>query len=114
MAEFYLMMNSDINGSLLMKVKKYTRISFSEIKSNITEQQPIMVVNRRNKDEMEKMRDLVQVLSNHQVPFTILKQTEAGTEELTLEMFMNGFELSRQIAQEREGLDAILDDEEED
>ncbi|CCF12222.1 putative uncharacterized protein [Brevibacillus laterosporus GI-9] len=114
MAKFSLVLNSNINSSLLMTIKKYTGVSFSEIKTNIADKKPIMVVNRRNKEELEKMKDLIQILSKHKVIFRILKQTDSGTEELTLELFMNSFERSRQIAEDRERLDAILVEEDSD
>lgn len=114
MATFSLVLNSNINSSLLMTIKKYTGVSFSEIKTNIVDNKPIMVVNRRNKEEPEKMKDLVQILSKHNAIFRILKQTDGGIEELTLELFMNSFERSRQIAEDRERLDAILVEEDSD
>ncbi|MHA6531858.1 hypothetical protein [Paenibacillus sp. BAC0078] len=97
-----------------MAIKKIINASLTELKNSITDKKPIVVVNRRNKEEMDKMKYLVEALSTNQVTFRILKHTPMGTEELTPEMFMNSFELSRQIAEERERIDAILIEEDED
>lgn len=101
MSTYSLLLDSNISGKLLMTTKKHVNLSLHEIKFNSMNHIPIMIVNRRNKEELELMKNLVQVLSTHQSKFRILKQTEDGVEELPLEMFMNSFELSRQIAQER-------------
>lgn len=114
MVTYSVVLESDVKGSLLMKIKKYTNLPITEIKSNIKSKNPIMVVNRRNKEEMKKMKELIEELSSINLLFKIFKQTPEGIEELTFTMFMNGIELSRQIADDRERLDALLVEEDDD
>ncbi|EEM16280.1 hypothetical protein COL87_26155 [Bacillus pseudomycoides] len=93
-----------------MKIKNYTNCSLSEIQSNIKNKYPVMAVNRRNS---EKMKDLIEELSSNKLQFRIFKQTDEGNREITVAVFTNGMETSRQTAKQRERLDALLIEEDD-
>ncbi|WP_242144310.1 MULTISPECIES: hypothetical protein [unclassified Bacillus cereus group] len=114
MATYSVVLESDVKGSLLMKIKKYTNLPLTEIKSNIKSKSPIMIVNRRDKEEIKKMKELIEEFSSNKLLFKIFKQTSEDIREITFTRFMNGIELSRQIAEDRERLDALLVEEDDD
>ncbi|MGG3521880.1 hypothetical protein ABES33_18565 [Bacillus pseudomycoides] len=113
MATYSVILESSIKGRLLMKIKNYTNCSLSEIQSNIKNKYPVMAVNRRNSEEMEKMKDLIEELSSNKLQFRIFKQTDEGNREITVAVFTNGMETSRQTAKQRERLDALLIEEDD-
>ncbi|KPV55621.1 hypothetical protein QJ48_32135 [Paenibacillus sp. A3] len=98
-------------GNLLMTIKKHTGLGLSEIKTRISNISPLMEVDYVNNNEMEKMKDLVEDLIQHKANFKLFEQDEDYKEELPLEHFMNSFEMSRQIAEDRERMDDILGEE---
>ncbi|WP_257153270.1 hypothetical protein [Bacillus pseudomycoides] len=73
-----------------------------------------MAVNRRNSEEMEKMKNLIEELSSNKLQFRIFKQTDEGIRGVTVAMFTNGMETTRQIAKQRERLDVLLIEEDDD
>lgn len=73
-----------------------------------------MAVNRRNSEKMEKMKNLIEELSSNKLQFRLFKQTDEGVREVTIAMFTNGMETSMQIAKQRERLDALLIEEDDD
>ncbi|MDM5153722.1 hypothetical protein QUF88_07755 [Bacillus sp. DX1.1] len=113
MAIYSVVLKSDVKGSLLMKIKKYTNLSLAEIQSNIKHKSPILIVNRRNKEEMKNMKELIEDLSSNKLLFKIFKQTYEDIREITFTRFMNGIELSRQIAADIERFDALLVEEDD-
>ncbi|WP_459499452.1 hypothetical protein [Bacillus sp. C1] len=54
MATYSVVLESDVKGSLLMKIKKYKNLPLTEIKSSIKSKSPIMIANRRDKEEIKK------------------------------------------------------------
>lgn len=73
-----------------------------------------MAVNRRNSEEMEKMKNLIEELSSNKLQFRLFKQANEEIREVTVAMFTNGMETSRKIAKQRERLDALLIEEDDD
>lgn len=114
MVIYSVILESSVKGSLLMKIKNYTNCSLFEIQSNIKNKCPIMSVNRGNSEEMKKMKSLIDELSLNELLFRIFKQTNQGIRELTVTMFTNGMEFSKEIANQREHLDALLIEEDDD
>ncbi|MFB0843464.1 hypothetical protein [Paenibacillus oleatilyticus] len=100
-------------GHLLMTIKKHTGLGLSEIKTRISNINPLMEVDYVNINERKKMKDFVEDLIKHKANFKLFEQDEDYKEELPLEHFMNSFELSRQIAEDREKMDEILVEEDE-
>lgn len=101
------------NSNLLMIIKKHTGLGISEIRDRISNDKPLMEVNFVNNVEMEKMKDIVEDLIKYNANFKLFEQDEDYKEELPLEHFMNSFEMSRQIAEDRERMDDILIEEDE-
>ncbi|MCP1308100.1 hypothetical protein [Paenibacillus tyrfis] len=97
----------------LMTIKKHTGLGLSEIKTRISNINPLMEVDYVNINERKKMKDFVEDLIKHKANFKLFEQDEDYKEELPLEHFMNSFELSRQIAEDREKMDEILVEEDD-
>jgi hypothetical protein len=101
-------------NSLLMMIKRITDLPLSDIKSRIQHKDPLMVVNYLNNDDIEKMRAFVLELLKNKANFKLYEHNDDEMEELPLEHFMNSFGLSRKIAEERERMDELLFDDDED
>ncbi|BAH45439.1 hypothetical protein BBR47_44620 [Brevibacillus brevis NBRC 100599] len=113
MTKITIILQSESTSNLLMTIKKHTAVSLSEIKNHISNNIPLMEVDYVDNDEMEKMRALVEDLIKNKARFKLYEQDEDYKEELPLDHFMNSFELSRQIAEDRERLDDILVEEDD-
>ncbi len=113
MTKISVTLQSESASNLLMAIKKHTGLGLSEIKTRISNNNPLMEVDYVNNDEMEKMKDLVEDLIKYNANFKLFEQNEDYREELPLEHFMNSFELSRQIAEDRERMDDILVEEDD-
>ncbi|MGG4455519.1 hypothetical protein [Brevibacillus porteri] len=113
MTKITIILQSESTSNLLMTIKKHTALGLSEIKNHISNNIPLMEVEYVDNDEMEKMKGLVEDLIKNKASFKLYEQDEDYKEELPLEHFMNSFELSRQIAKDRERLDDILVEEDD-
>ncbi|MGG4450226.1 hypothetical protein ABEX29_21435 [Brevibacillus porteri] len=113
MTKITIILQSESTSNLLMTIKKHTALSLSEIKNHISNNSPLMEVDNVNNEEMEKMKGLVEGLIKYKANFKLYDQDEDCKEELPLEHFMNSFELSRQIAEDRERLDDSLVEEDD-
>ncbi|MBB6020889.1 hypothetical protein HNR77_001951 [Paenibacillus sp. JGP012] len=72
-----------------------------------------MEVDYVNNKEMEKMKDLVEDLIDNDASIQLFEQDGDFKEELPLGHFMKSFGMSRQIAEDRERMDDILVEEDE-
>lgn len=111
MTRISVALQSETSSKLLMTIKKHTGLGLSDIKTRIDNNTPLMEVDYVNNKEMEKMKDLVEELINNNANFQLFEQDDDYKEELPLEHFMNSFEMSRQIAEDRERMDDILVEE---
>lgn len=71
MATYSVVFEFDIKGSLLIKVYN---LPLTEIKSNIKSKSPIMIANRWDKEEMKKMKELIEEFSSNKLLIKIFKQ----------------------------------------
>ncbi|WGV58796.1 hypothetical protein QIH01_25525 [Brevibacillus brevis] len=113
MTKITIILQSESTSNLLMTIKEHTELGLSEIKNHISNNIPLMEVDYIDNNEMEKMKGLVEGLIKNKANFKIYEQDDDYKEELPLEHFMNSFELSRQIAEDRERLDDILVEEDD-
>ncbi|MBU7315283.1 hypothetical protein [Paenibacillus oleatilyticus] len=102
---------SERDNHLLMTIKKHTGLGLLEIKTRISNINPLMEVDYVNINERKKMKDFVEDLIKHKANFKLLEHDEDYKEELPLEYFMNSFKMARQIAEDRERIDDILGEE---
>lgn len=113
MTRIFMTLQSESNSNLLMTIKKHTGLGLSEIKNRIGNNKPLIEVSFANSDEMEKIKDIIEDLNKHNAKFKLFEQDEDYKEELPLEHFMNSFEMSRQIVEDRERMDDSLIEEDE-
>ncbi|MFD0590085.1 hypothetical protein ACFQZE_19060 [Paenibacillus sp. GCM10027627] len=113
MVRFTVILRSEVSSHLLMTIKKQTGLGILDIKNRIANRSPIQEFCRRNKDDMRRMKELIEELIRYKVDFCLFKLNVDYEEELSLEQLMNAFELSRQIAEDRERMDAISIEEDD-
>lgn len=113
MTRITITLQSKSASNLLMTIKKHTNLGLSDIKNRISNNNYLMEIEYVNNDEMEKMKDLIEDLIKQNADFKLFEQDEDYKEELPLEHFMNSFEMSRQIAEDRERMDDILMEEDD-
>ncbi|MEK3734061.1 hypothetical protein MKX64_16805 [Paenibacillus sp. FSL M8-0334] len=113
MTRISVTLQSETSSKLLMTIKKHTGLGLSDIKTRTDNNTPLMEVDYVNNEEMEKMKDLVEDLIDNDASFQLFEQDGDYKEELPLDHFMNSFEMSRQIAEDRERMDDILVEEDE-
>lgn len=113
MTRIYIKLESGSSSNLLMTIKKHIGLGLSDIKTRINNDSPLMEVDYVNNSEMEKMKDLVGDLIKLNAKFKLFEHDEDYKEELPLEHFINSFEMSRQIEEDRERMDDILVEEDE-
>ncbi|MFF2484320.1 hypothetical protein [Paenibacillus sp. NPDC058071] len=113
MTRISVTLQTESASKLLMNIKKYTGLGLSDIKTRINSNNPLMEADFVNSEDMEKMKELVEELVNNNANFQLFEQDDDYKEELPLEHFMNSFEMSKQIAQNRERMDGILVEEDE-
>lgn len=113
MTRIYIKLESGSASNLLMTIKKHSGLGLSDIKTRINNDNPLMEVDYVNNSEMEKMKDLVEDLIKLNANFKLFEHDEDYKEELPLEHFINSFEMSRQIEEDRERMYDILVEEDE-
>lgn len=103
--------SEDKINNLLMIIKRHTNLGLSAIKTCIQNKESIMSVDYLKIDDMEKMRVLVEELLGINVKFKLYEQHNDKIKEFPLQLFMNTFELERQINEEMKLTDDILSEE---
>ena len=98
------------NKSLTYQLlRKYSTLPFSQLKSRIENNDPVMKVNDLKLDELRKVRELIHDLSDIGTKVTIKDSTGI----ITLEVLDNIISSYEGITADIEELDALMFDEEE-
>jgi len=100
-------LQSETSSKLLTIIKKHTSLGLSDIKTRTDNHVLLMEVDYVNNEEMERMKDLVEDLIDNDASFQLFEQDGDYKVELPLDHFMNSFEMSKQIAEDRERMGGI-------